>query len=265
MWLATHEDERLNDVITTVFESIFYQKFDLVGDGIDTPEGYNIKRYGVYEQKYGIYKQRISPLMTDVESEVAVYLLAQKMGIPCCPAYRVDEKTVFSEFLYDFRADYIVHFRRLFDGERTENEYQNLISIRPQYKRNIIQMIVLDFVTRQDDRHLSNLAVKKTKDGEFFYPLYDNGRSLFYEDTEQMVKEAVADVENYATTFGHVGTYWDFIKEIADEKIEIGNLVNLLITEGELIDILHKSGFTDYRFEGAFQWITKSINLIKQL
>lgn len=40
-----------------------------------------------------------------------------------------------------------------------------------------------DFITRQDDRHRSNVAVVH-KDGiDYFYPLYDNGRSLFFEDT----------------------------------------------------------------------------------
>jgi len=107
--LLWSEDERLENIITDVFDSVFHQRMDLVGDSIDTPEGYNIKRYGVFDGQYGIYKQRISPLTTDVESEVAVYLLAQKLGVLCCPAYRVDKNTVFSAFLYDFSREYIVH------------------------------------------------------------------------------------------------------------------------------------------------------------
>ena len=265
LWIANDEDELLNDVITDVFASVFYQKLDLTGDSIDTPEGYNIKRYGVYNGKYGIYKQRISPLMTDVESEVAVYLLAKKMGIPCCPAYRADEKTVFSVFLYDFREEYVVHFRRLFAGARSDNEYQNLITARPQYKESIIQMIILDFITRQDDRHLSNVAVKVSGAGESFYPLYDNGRSLFYEDTEQIVDDAVNDPENYATTFGYAGTYWDFVKEIADEGIEVRNLVNLDFGEDEVAEILNIAGFEEYRFKGALAWIMKTTQMVKDL
>jgi len=160
LWVANYENEKLDDIITDVFDSVFHQKIDLTGDSIDTPEGYNIKRYGVYNGQYGIYKQRISPLTTDVESEVAVYLLAQKLGVSCCPAYRIDKDTVFSSFLYDFSKEYIVHFRRLFDGARSDNEYQNLISVRPQYKDDIARMILLNFITRQDDRHLSNIAIK---------------------------------------------------------------------------------------------------------
>ena len=80
--------------------------------------------------------------------------------------------------------EYIVHFRRLFNGARSDNEYRNLIGVRPQYRNDVARMILLDFITRQDDRHLSNMAIKIGSGGESFYALYDNGRSLFYEDTE---------------------------------------------------------------------------------
>ena len=180
LWIADNKDELLSSVITDIFDSVFHQKIDLIGDSIDTPEGYNIKRYGVYNGQYGIYKQRINPLTTDVESEIAVYLLAQELGVPCCPAYRIGKDTMFSAFLYNFSKEYIVHFRRLFDGVRSGNEYHNLVSVRPQYKDEIAQMILLDFITRQDDRHLSNIAIKMSGASESFYPLY-RPDSLCYE------------------------------------------------------------------------------------
>ena len=265
LWIAHTENEQLETVITDVFDSVFHQKIDLTGDSIDTPEGYNIKRYGVYDGQYGIYKQRISPLTTDVESEVAVYLLAQKLGVPCCPAYRIDKDTVFSAFLYDFSKEYIVHFRRLFDGARSDNEYQNLVSVRPQYKDDIARMILLDFITRQDDRHLSNIAIKMSGKTESFYPLYDNGRSLFYEDTEDMVAQAVADPTGYATSFGYSGTYWDYVQEIAEERGGLKGLINLDVSKDEIADILNEAGFKGYRFDGALEWIMKTIEIIREL
>ncbi|RCX14339.1 hypothetical protein DFR58_11563 [Anaerobacterium chartisolvens] len=265
LWISNSEDDQLDSVITDVFDSVFHQRIDLAGDSIDTPEGYNIKRYGVYDGQYGIYKQRISPLITDVESEVAVFLLAQKLGVPCCPAYRIDKDTVFSAFLYDFSKEYIVHFRRLFDGVRSDNEYKNLVSVRPQYKDDIAKMILLDFITRQDDRHLSNIAIKMSNGAESFYPLYDNGRSLFYEDTEEMVQAAVAEPEQYATTFGYAGTYWDYVKEIARERGGLSGFLNLEIAEAEITDILKEAGFTGYRLTGATRWIMKAIEMIKSL
>ena len=262
LWIANYENELQGTVITDVFDSVFHQRIDLVGDSIDTPEGYNIKRYGVYNGQYGIYKQRINPLTTDVESEIAVYLLAQKLGVPCCPAFRSDKDTIFSTFLYDFSTEYIVHFRRLFNGKRSDNEYQNLIGVRPQYKDNIAQMILLDFITRQDDRHLSNIAIKMGKSGESFYPLYDNGRCLFYEDTEELVSQAIADPTTYATTFGYSGTYWDYAGEIAEERGGLKGLLNLDVAESDVAAVLKEAGFTGYRFNGALAWIMKAISMV---
>jgi hypothetical protein len=263
LWIANSEDEKLETVLTSVFDSVFHRRLDLVGDSIDTPEGYNIKRYGVYDGNYGIYKQRINPLVTDVESEIAVYMLAEKLGVHCCPAYRVDKNTMFSAFLYDFSKEYIVHFRRLFDGARSDNEYQNLISVRPQYRDEISRMILLDFITRQDDRHLSNIAIKITSNGESFYPLYDNGRSLFYEDTEEIVNQAVKDPATYATSFGYSGTYWDYVQEIIKDCPDAKTLINLEISKDEVADILRKAGFVSYRFDGALEWIVKTIEMIE--
>jgi len=265
IWIARSEDEQLDGIMTDVFASVFHQKIDMAGDSIDTPEGYNIKRYGVYNGQYGIFKKRISPLMTDAESEVAVYLLAKRLGVPCCPAYMVDKETVFSAFLYDFSKEYIVHFRRLFDGARSDNEYRNLIAVRPQFKDDIARMILLDFITRQDDRHLSNVAIKMSGQGESFYPLYDNGRSLFYEDTEEIVDNAIADPITYATTFGYSGTYYDYIKEISEERGSLDGLLDLTIIKDEIATILTQAGFKGYRYDGALEWITKTIKILQDM
>lgn len=262
LWIANDESETLDAVMTSVFSSVFLQRIDLAGDSIDTPEGYNIKRYGVFDGKYGIYKQRINPLVTDVESEIAVFHLAQRLGVPCCPAIRADKDTVFSTFLYDFSKEYIVHFRRLFEGARSDNEYRNLVEVRPQYKDDIARMILLDFITRQDDRHLSNIAIKMSGRQESFYPLYDNGRSLFYEDTEEMVEKAVSDLVGYSTSFGYSGTYWDYVVEIARER-NIAELIDLSITQAEIESILKQAGFVAYRLDGAKEWIVKAIEMLK--
>jgi hypothetical protein len=43
LWVAYSKDERLDNIITAVFDSVFHQRIDLVGESLDTPEGYNIK------------------------------------------------------------------------------------------------------------------------------------------------------------------------------------------------------------------------------
>ena len=265
LWIAHTRDEQLKDVTTEAFHSIFVQHTDLVGESVDSPEWYNIKRYGVWQGSYGIYKQRLHPLSGDTESEVAAYLLAKRLGVPCCPAYRTGADTIFSEFTYDFTREYIVHVRRLFDGPRSENEYRNLISVRPQFKDDIARMILFDAIMRQDDRHLSNIAIKVSGQGESFYPLYDNGRSLFYEDTPEMVQRAVADPILYATTFGSSGTYWDYATEISAEYGDLDRLITLDITGDEVHAILLEAGFSGYRLEGATAWISAMMGMLAAL
>lgn len=265
LWMARGRDDRLEDAVSTVFDEVFHQRIDAVGDSVDTPEGFNVKRYGAMDGRYGIIKQRINPLVTDVESEIAVYLLAREMGVPCCPARRFDENAVFSEFKYDFTTEHLVHMRRLFAGPRGENELENLLAVRPAFADDFFRMIVLDFVTRQDDRHLSNMALKITAQGELFYPLYDNGRSLFYEDTEATVRQAVDDPAAFATTFGMSGTYWDHVQDIAARGVDLASLVNLEVNERTVDAILREAGFTGYRLPGAREWILRTLEMVKEL
>ena len=248
-----------------MFESVFLHRIDAEGDSVNTPEGFNVKRYAAFEGRYGIVKQRISPLTADVESEIAVYLLAQEMGIPCCPARRFDANSVFSEFVYDFAEEYLVHMRRLFNGPRGKNELDNLLTVRPAYADDFYRMVLLDFVTRQDDRHLSNMALKINTEGESFYPLYDNGRSLFYEDTEDMVRAAIKDPATHATTFGYAGTYWDHARDVAARGVKFGKLANLDISEQTVQALLEEAGFTGYRLAGAREWIMRSLALVREL
>ena len=156
LWLAPTPDASMAEAATEVFDAIFLQRTDAAGDSVDTPEGANVKRYGASQGVYGIVKQRISPLSTDVESEVAASLLAEMLGMPCCRAWRFGDDAVFSAFEYDFTCEYLVHMRRLFDGPRGENELENLLAVRPQYDDDLYRMIAFDFITRQDDRHPSD-------------------------------------------------------------------------------------------------------------
>lgn len=265
LWIAEDEDERFEDAMTEVFESVFLRKTDLEGDSIDTPEGQNIKRYGAFKGSYGIYKKRISPVTMDIEAELAVPALGDLLGVECCPCIRVDEDTVFSEFRYSFSEEYIVHFRRLIDRRVSENELLNLLSVRPQYMADFARMIALDFITRQDDRHLSNIAVKISGKGESFYPLYDNGRSMFYEDSEETVRKACRDIAGFSTNFGPEGTYWDMVRMLSDQGISFAKILNLNIKNEQISKILRDSGFTGYRLNGAGKWIRSCIDHLKSL
>lgn len=263
LWIAFNLEEKYKDILNLFFDNILNKERHLGGTPTYSPAGMNEKTYGIYHNKLGIFKKRIAPIITDAESEVAVYKLSQLMKIRVCPAIRVDDNTIFSQFIYNFQDEYIVHFRRLFDSI-PENMVEYCINNFPQFNKPLFAMLVLDFVTRQDDRHPSNFSIKVHDDNIEFYDLYDNGKSLFYEDTEEMVKNAVNDPINYCTTFGHVGTYYNHICDMLELYPDIAEDINLNIESKDIEDILIESGFKGYRLNGALQWIEKTLTIVKE-
>lgn len=268
LWLAMQEDEVYEDIIPEVFKTIYRPGINFFDDRdlIYSPEGENVKYYSQNQGALGIVKERLNSFSTDVESELAVYRLGSLMGVRCCEVRLVNGKkgvACFSKFEYNFLSEYIIHVRRLFaDNERTDNLYQDLCNKLPEFKDDIRRMILLDFVTRQDDRHLSNVAVKVSDDEVSFYPLYDNGRSLFFEDDETLVAASLENIEMYSTNFGQAGTYYDYAKQICRE-VDVSSLVDLEI-EVETINAVYQAvGLKTYRLVGATLWTYQCLQLLK--
>lgn len=265
-WISFDADEKYEDCLDRALGDVLLKNRDISGDSAHSPGGQQVKHYGFLGDKFGIYKRRLHPLSTDVESEVAVSLLAEQMGVGCCPAVQVDENTVFSRFMYDFNLESIVHFRNLFAlEERIDNGVEDILRVRPQYETELFQMLVLDFVTHQEDRHLSNYAVKISGEEEMFYLLYDNGRSLFFQDSEALVAKKCTDPVLYCNSFGPVGTQWDALTDMLKRNPGLASAVNLEMSDGEIEEILRKAKITGYRLDGAKVWIRKSIDCLKEL
>lgn len=264
-WVTKNESMKLSDVLKGTFENIFKLKLDENGSTMVSPDGQNIKGYGISNGKYGLFKKRLHGLSTDAEAEVAVYEISKLLGVDVCPAWFVDKDTIFSEFRYNFTKEFVVHARRYFkDGERTGDLYKDLMKKFPEFKTEIRKMCLLDFITRQDDRHLSNFAIRNSSNRKAFYSLYDNGRSMFHDDNQDMVESSVKDIINYCTTFGNVGTYYDVVEEMT-QQVRIGNLINLSIKEPDILEILKNCGYKDYRLEGNLKWIMGTIKLLKTM
>lgn len=264
-WITDNKQMTIEEALKIVFKDIFKKALDKRGGTIESPEGQNIKSYGISKGNYGILKQRLNGVVTDAESEVAVYRLSKILNIDVCPAWFVSPDVIFSQFVYNFSKEFLVHVRRYFkDGERTGELYGDLINKFPSFKDDIDKMCLLDYITRQDDRHLSNIAILHSGNKETFYPLYDNGRSLFYESSEREVAESIKDVVNYSTTFGEIGTYYEAVEKIAHSR-DIKKLINLNITESQILKVLKDSGIQEYRLEGNLKWILNTLKVIKTL
>jgi hypothetical protein len=251
-WVSTNLEESFHSAINGSATAIFKGANDVVS----SPNGVNIKYYTVSHGHYGIAKKRLHPFSTDIEAEVAVYKLGKIFGVNVCPAWFIGKDMIFSQFVYDFSNESIIHMRQLISA--TDDLYTGLCERFPDMAFDISKMCLLDFITRQDDRHLSNIAVLMWECGQRLYHLYDNGRSLFYEDTEEVVADAITDIQKYATSFGPIGTYADVVESIR-ENWHIDQMLNLNVTERQIDDILRESGFTGYRLEGGRQWIMNAL------
>lgn len=252
-WLAFSENEKMEDRL--------HRLFGVSGlEALHTPDGVNVKEYSVCDGKYGILKSRLFCKSSDAESEVAVYELGKLLGVDVCPAKMVGDK-VFSEFKYDLENEYLIHMRQMLEARDISGDlYSVLVRDFPQFSKDIKRMIVLDFVTRQTDRHMSNLALKVSGRRVRMYPLYDNGRSLFFEDSVETMGRAIGAVKLFSTEFGGIGTYYDIIEEMK-ETDKIGKLVRLDVSREEVekaYSVLPKG-----RRYYAVEWTMRSLEVLK--
>ena len=57
----------------------------------------------------------------------------------------------------------------------------------------------------------------------------------------------------------------DYVQEIAQDNKHFKELIDLTITRDEVASILKEAGFSGYRFDGALEWIFKSIQMVREL
>jgi len=236
-WIASSESDLCENKLAEFFSVI----------GISLPKEGNKKNFTVNNGKYGILKNRLGN-STDIESEIACYNLGNLLGVNICPVRRVSKDVIFSEFVYDFSKEYLADARSLLTKEERSGDlyadFCNLCLKFPHITDDIYKIYIFDFITRQIDRHV-NLDMKIDDKGvSNLYPLYDNGRSLFWNENETaIIEKAVKNIKIPAD-----------IEKIAQNK-KISSLVNLNINQREISNILYKSGFTDYKLDGCLKWI----------
>lgn len=103
-----------------------------------------------------------------------------------------------------------------------------------------IQMLLFDFITRQEDRHISNIAFYNNE----LYSLYDNGRSLFYDSYKDILLNLNMDMDNFTALFNtfcqneHGFTYI-YLTDVVT-KNEYKNYINLNVTYNNIYNIFKK-------------------------
>jgi len=261
-WLSYSEAEDYETTFKAVFQELYGNKLNQKGDSISSPSGNNEKSYIFNSDgSFGIAKKRLHPYSDDAKNEVVVYRIAKKIGVKAVEAKMLDSETVFSKYEFDINKQYLVHGRYITKGQVIDcDTYESLINgILKSYADDINRMILLDFLTLQDDRHLSNWAI--SFNGEpAMYPLYDNGRSLFYEANEEMLKTALNNKRANATSCGNVGTYYDLIQTVK-ESADIAELIELNPNFGDIFDGLE---YSETKKQAVLEWLLWGLEELKK-
>lgn len=261
-WLRDNKSETYEGYVIPRLLSLFNNKEDGRVINALSSVGQNQKYFGISKGILGMVKKRLTGLTYDTESEIAVYNLSKLMRIRTCPVYRVDADHSISQYMYNYTIEDITHMRHALSNlDYSKDLFSQIIAQYPDIENDLTRMIILDFVTAQDDRHLSNFALHKGK----LYPLYDNGRSLFWDSKESTIKESIEDVALYSTSFGNVGTYYDILLDLAGKGTRFGNLVELNVQKYDIQKSYEEAGYIESRAALISEWTYKCIQELKQL
>lgn len=136
----------------------------------------------------GMAKYTVTPSRNDNKNEVLAYELGKLFGVKVCRAkfgvYKTDDNWVLSVFEYDIRK--LMSCKKAFGTDNFHNNF-NVANIEKYFGEkavdNFNRMVIFDTITFQEDRHISNFAFMNRD----MYPLYDNGRCLFWDKTDQLL------------------------------------------------------------------------------
>lgn len=130
--------------------------------------------------KLVIIKEILQENSYDNISEELVYDIATKLGIDCAPAGILEDSKSFSEI--DETKD-LEHASKVFNLDSGSFEdicvKMSKLKLNRAVRINILRMGILDLLTRQMDRNLTNFSFYKVNANYQMYRLYDNGLSLF--------------------------------------------------------------------------------------
>lgn len=273
LWIAYDENEDYETTFRYVFMELYNNKlFSKNASLVTSPTGINIKSYMFKSGMFGIKKKRLNNHSYDIVNEVVCYRLATLLNIRCCNYEMLTEEYVYSKYIYEPFKDVFIHARAVIDTIPDVDNYSYILdSLKTNYDVSVFDMLhlykmfVFDFITNQDDRHLSNYAflIQDNRKLEA-YPLYDNGRCLFYDQDEEFIEEAVENISMYSNSFGLVGSHYDLILDLLENKNEIFSewteLKSLDYTD--VFKIFEGLNIPDNRVKLCSKWIMECINIL---
>ena len=204
--------------------------------------GVGVKFLGqrIKDNKIGMVKKSTSLELYDNINEVLCYHLGKLFGVRVCEAsfevYKGSNKWVMSHYEYDFGGTAPESCKDIFGLDNFHNRFsirniESLFGIEAVEDFN--RMVIFDLLTNQTDRHVRNFAFYRNR----LYPLYDNGRCLFWDRANLSPIKPIDLVPTFYTNEHGYG--WSYIDGVLGPS-ECRRLINPSVQRDQIYSIVSK-------------------------
>lgn len=191
------------------------------------------------DNKLGIVKRRFGESTFDNTNEVICWRLGKLFGVKVCEAsfeyFRGEEFviSVYDELQPEFVSCKSAFFRPGKAFYKTFNKKEIELRFGEKAFIDFKRMIIFDLLTRQEDRHINNFGFVSNG----MYPLYDNGRSLFWNihDLEEIMNIGLVD----SFVSNEHGYDWCYVLDNMSLE-ERRSLINQNVTQEDIFSILQE-------------------------
>lgn len=225
--------------------------------------GVSTKFFGkrLSDGKFGMVKRQVQPNKYDNINECLCYYLGKLFGVNVCEAsqeiYNGDNDWVIQIYQYEYGSNQVIQCKNAF-GIDNFNKQFSIKAIRNRFGDTAVddfnRMIIFDTITRQTDRHIRNFQFYKDR----MYPLYDNGRCLFWDKSELREINNIDLISQFYTNEHGYG--WNYLDGNLG-PMECRRLINQKVTYNQVSQVVSKF-YEPYRAEVLQKYIYRAYRLV---
>lgn len=209
----------------------------------------------VSDDKIGCVKFELFPNSYDIKNEVLAYKLGSLLNFDVAEA--TFEKfngndCIISIYNYDLNTEKIASLKSEIDVDNFNQEFNRGWIERRKSKQafeKFIQMIILDLIMHQTDRHISNIAFK----GNNLYSLYDifvkSIPEIDLNSREKIVASFHTNEHGYGWMYLEDILMYENYKHLIRHDIEFGEFVNIVNEVYGASDIKRNKWVAEYMYK----------------
>lgn len=199
----------------------------------------------ISDSKIGCVKFELFPDSYDINNEVLAYKLGLLLNFDVAEAtfecYN-NNRCIISMYNYNYPIENIVSLKSEIGTYKFHSKFNKKWFIQNKSDKSwckFIQLIMLDLIMHQTDRHISNISFI----GGELYSSYDNGRALFFDNFEKSTKNINLNsrgsiVDSFYTNEHGYG--WMFLEDVLTYD-GYKNLIRHDLTYEDFINIVNES------------------------